>query len=208
MSTTELLTLLVILQAGLLTAALALGLLASYHNRRQAQALAEARDTLEAWYAFNTRVHRESRAGSTLVSDGLTWLASQVEDAAEAAGHGPLALRTIERIAPEFRAVEILAQDGRRLVVTPLCPRELRRAQGSRPKDRLAQALAHPLLPSARGLVSVERSLLNAGDYFDLEAAQAGALLNVPGWSAVRRLWFHIVPAPNGHARRNGEVHA
>ncbi len=185
----DLLVIIIFFQAATLVALLALGLLLSYHNRRQAHALAEARDVLEAWFMHQTKVHREAKAKENLVPDALAWVGQQVDDAVEL----PLKAIVVQRVVSELKAIDVLALDGRRVVASPYSAAELRNAQKRR-KGRLAQALDHPLLNGERGVVSVERSLLNAGDYFDLEAAQAGLQMAVPGWDETRRLWFHVLP--------------
>jgi hypothetical protein len=84
--------------------------------------------------------------------------------------------------------------------VSPYSAAELRRLERQRLKNtpRVVRASAHaPLLNGVGGVVSAERSLLNAGDYFDLEMAQAGRMLSVPGWDEFDRLYFHV-RAPNG----------
>ncbi len=191
--TNDLLVIIIFFQAATLVALLTLGLLLSVHNRRQAQALAEAQGVLEAWFIHQTKVHREAKAKENLVPDALAWIAVQADEAVEM----PLKLATVQRVVGGLMAVEVLGLDGRRVVVTPLSAAELRKAQKRR-KGRLAQAMDYPLLGGMHGVVSVERSILNAGDYFDLEAAQAAVKLSVPGWDEARRLWFHVLPPRGG----------
>jgi hypothetical protein len=172
-----------------LMAVLLLAAILSFYNTRQARALEAARSALEAWVMLQVKRHREAKQKEMLVGDPLVWIAAQVNDELDF----PLAPIAVQRIVAEAQAVEVVAHDGRRVVVAPLNASRLRKA--SLPgKGRLAEALSAPLLDGQRSVVSVERSLLNAGDYFDLEAAQAGQLLNVSGWGEAKRLWFHILP--------------
>jgi hypothetical protein len=104
----------------------------------------------------------------------------------------PLEAAAVTRVVAELRSIELSAADGRRLVVSPLTAAQLRRAQ--RAKKGIRTFVDAPLLNGERGAVTVERSLMNS-DYFDLEAAQAGTKLQVPGWDSLPRLYFHILPA-------------
>ena len=168
-------------------------ILAGLHNHRLAREIQGVQAVQAARYALQVKQRREGKAAELLVPDALAWVAAQVNAVGDMAGMS-VTLTVIQRTVVDVAAVELLAQDGRRVVVTPLTAAELRTAQ--RPgKGRLAQALADPLLGGTRGVLSIERSLLNAGDYFDLEAAQAGRLFNVPGWQDAPRLWFHVLPA-------------
>ena len=168
-------------------AILLLAALLSLYNLRQARALEQARAALEDWVMLQLRRHREAKAREILVAEPLAWAASQLKR--ELAG--PLELVAVQRVDTALQSVELLARDGRRVVIAPLDAAALRRAQ--RPgRGRLAQALSVPWLNAQRLVLSTERSLLNAGDYFDLEAEQAGRHFNVD-WSEARRLWFHVL---------------
>lgn len=188
MSNENLLVLSIVVQAASLIALLSLGLVLTRYFKAQAVELAGAREALEAWFGFQTRLHREAKAKETLVPDALAWVALQLKAETE-----PLAGLKSTRAVAGLQAVELLASDGRRVVVTPHTAQALRAAQKAE-SGRLAQALADPLLNGSK-VLSIERSLMNAGDYFDLEAAQAGQLLGVEGWDGARRLWFHVLSA-------------
>ncbi len=170
-----------------LAAILLLAALLSLYNLRQARALEQARAALEDWVMLQLRRHREAKAREILVAEPLAWAAGQLKR--ELAG--PLELIAVQRVDAALRSVELLARDGRRVVIAPLDAAALRRAQQPG-RGRLAQALSAPWLTAQRPLVSAERSLLNAGDTFDLEAEQAGRHFNVD-WSEARRLWFHVL---------------
>jgi hypothetical protein len=133
-------------------------------------------------------VHRESKAKQNLVPDALAWIGAQVKDEVDE----PLEAAAVTRVVAELRSIELSAADGRRLVVSPLTAAQLRRAQ--RAKKGIRTFVDAPLLNGERGAVTVERSLMNS-DYFDLEAAQAGTKLQVPGWDSLPRLYFYILPA-------------
>ena len=108
----------------------------------------------------------------------------------------------MQRVAVDVQGVELTARDGRRVVVAPLDAAALRRAQ--RPgRGRLSQAFDASFLDRQRPLLSRQRSLLNAGDTFDLEAEQAGRHFNV-NWSEARRLWFHVLAPRDSQSAANG----
>jgi hypothetical protein len=164
------------------------GLLSWGATHRQAQALAESQNVLEAWYMHSTKIHREAKASRNLVPDPFAWVSAQVKDEVGQ----PLEVAGITRVVAELRSIELSSADGRRVVVSPLTAAQLRRAQRS--KKGIRTFADAPLLNGNRGVVTVERSLMNS-DYFDLEAAQAGTKLTVPGWDSLPRLYFHILPA-------------
>ena len=191
--TNDLLVSIIFMLALLLLANVVQILLTNAHNRRLAREIRGVEAVQSARYAYQVKLHREKKASEQLVPDALAWVAAQVNGAAEMAGQ-PVALQQIQRVKADLGAVEILATDGRRVVASLLTATELRKAEKPG-RGRLAKAMADPLLDGARGVITVERSLLNAGDYFDLEAAQAGQLLGVPGWNEPAQLYFHVVPA-------------
>ena len=172
--------------------------LSSAHNRRLAKEIQGVKLVQQARYALQVRRQREARQAETLVPDVLRWLQAQAS-----AGLPDAVLSRIDspRVDAELRSVELLTAEGTRLVVSPYNAAELRRLERQRlhHTPRVIRASAHaPLLNGVTGVVSAERSLLNAGDYFDLEMAQAGRMLKVPGWDEFDRLYFHV-RVPNGN---------
>ena len=192
-----LVTMIFLLTLLLLAQALQL-ILTGFHNQRLAHEIQGVQAVQAARYALQVKLHREGQATLQLVPDALAWVTAQVNADPELATQ-PVTLTLRQRLVSDVAAVELLAQDGRRVVVTPLSAAELRKAQ-KLGLGRLGRALENPLLDGARGVRSVQRSLLNAGDYFDLEAEQAGRLLNV-GWKNAPRLWFHVLPPRSGETR-------
>ena len=181
-------------------AILLLAAILSLYNLRQARALEQARTALEDWVMLQIRRHREAKAKEVLVPEPLAWAAAQLKgDLAE-----PLELVAVRRVAVDVKGVELTARDGRRVVIGPLDAAGLSRAQ--RPgRGRVNQAFAVAFLEGQRPLLSRERSLLNAGDTFDLEAAQAGQHFNLD-WSDTRRLWFHVLAPRHPQAAVSGKI--
>lgn len=179
-------------------AILLLAAILSLYNLRQARALEQARAALEDWVMLQIRRHREAKARETLVAEPLAWAANQLKgELAE-----PLELVAVRRVAAEVKGVELTARDGRVVVVAPLDAASLRRVQQPG-RGRVSQAFAVSFLAGQRPILSRERSLLNAGDTFDLEAAQAGQHFNLD-WSDTRRLWFHVLAPRHPQAAAPG----
>lgn len=184
---TEAIILSILVQVAILIAVLGLGLIASYYFKRQAVELEHARTALEAWAMLERQKFREAKAAQALVDDPLGWASAQLQD-----GLGvDVKVTTIARVVDAMRAVELIADDGRRVVISPLNAKDIKRAQ-SIGDGRVAAAYNQQLINGQKP-VSVERTLLNGGDYFDLEAEQAGRHFNV-NWGGLTRLWFHLLP--------------
>ena len=132
-------------------------------------------------------------AGVSPVPDALAWVVMQVNAAAPEAW-----LQAVDspRVQADLRSLELLADDGRRVIVSPFSASELHRLEQQRlarlPKLARGNAPAPLLAGGTSRVTSLRCSVLNAGACFDLEVAQVGQLLNVPGWGNVRQLWFHI----------------
>jgi len=172
----------------------ALGIVLTYFNRRQARALEEGSRTLESWFFFNIKRHRESVSERNLVPDPLAWIKTQ---AREGLGEEFQSL-TLRRALQPLAALEFIAPDGRQVVISPNPERVIRQAARSTGRNGkqagLSQAFEEtPLLLNRAKARSIQRSLANAGDYFDLEAAQVGKALGV-NWGQPESLWFYVVP--------------
>ena len=116
-----------------LMAILLLAAVLTFYNTRQARALEAARAALEEWVMLQVKRHREAKEKETLVGDPLAWIAAQVNGELDM----PLAPVAVQRVLAEAQAVEVVARDGRRVVVAPLNASRLRKA--SQPgKGRLA----------------------------------------------------------------------
>ena len=178
----------------LATAATAIGLVMNtlmqrYWLGKQADALAETQANIEAYVQLAVRQHRENKAATLLVPDGLAWVSRH----ASAVYGETLDFNTFHRAVEPMRTVELVATDGRHLIVSPLTAPEIKRAQAGG-KGRMAQAYNKALINGQKP-ASQRLTVLNAGDYFDLEAQQAGAAWGV-NWESVPALYLHLLPAP------------
>jgi len=185
------LTTIVILLVLVIVAQVVQILLTSLHNARLAREILGLQKVQAARYALQVKLHREEKSAEALVADAMVWLRAQATEAMPEAALGKL---DSPRVDAELQSLELLAEDGRRLIVSPYDAPDLRR----RERERLARtpeliraASCAPLVHHRRRVQSAERSLMNAGDYFDLEAAQAGKLLSID-WAGVSQLWFHV----------------
>ena len=174
---------------------LLLGAIMILYNSRQARALEAANGVLENWLFLHIKDRRAKRSSEIQISDPLDWIHFQIE---EALGSGTN-LVEVKRVNTDLPVIDVLTSDGRRVVVSPQEMRQIKRSihrlKTSGSSRRLADFADVPLLGrNPRRVEAYERNLVNAGEWFDLEAAQVGEALNV-GWGQVNRLWFYLIPA-------------
>ena len=163
------------------------------YNRRQAKALDGVYATIADFAAMQMRDRRESRQ---IDVTPLRWLEGLVnphtENALTLLGEGG-------RSHTNAQALEINAEDGRRLVVSTLDKKQLlnlTRQQakgGSGAAGRVADMAARPLLGKSRyGMKVIEVSMVNVSEWFDLEAEAVAKSLGLD-WGQPRRLWFYVL---------------
>jgi len=168
-------------------------LLSSAHHGRLVRELRTMERKQAERHAWQVRLQREAKASERLVTDPLAWLAAQANAGLP---DGKLGKVDSPRVDQQLRAVEVIAEDGRRLVVAPcdaqaLCALERRRIAGLSVLQR-ASLDYEPMLSGVNHVRSHRRGPDNAGEYFDLAAAQAGRLLELEGWGDPPELWFHV----------------
>jgi hypothetical protein len=159
-----------------------------YSNHRQARALIEMKKVVQGWVESQLRDRREERYDRTIIEDPLKWFGGQVD----------LALTGVQRKIEEPPALEFLAEQGMRLVVSPLPPGRLREGlKGKEVRKRKLKMLVEPLLGYSRRNVKVfEKDPTNTDEWFDLEADAAVKALQVK-WPACTRLWFYVISPRN-----------
>ncbi len=165
-----------------------------YYYGRQARALEGMQQVEEDQYFFTVKRHRESKQQENLVPDPRAWIGRHIS----AFLGEELAILDTNRVVKQPLAVDVQTSNGYRVVISPVSPHDMRRlAQPRHDKGvigQLRQFAENPLLGRHPHRVkTMEQSLANAGDYFDLEAAQVGQALGAE-WGAVDRLWFYLVP--------------
>ncbi len=168
-----------------LAAVLLLGAILTLYNSRQAAALREMEQVLSDWYLMQVAERREKRREAIKVDDPLAWLGGQVG----------LTLTGVERQQAQAQAVSFLTDNATRLVVSPLSPSRLKAVlKPLEAGNGKVANLLDPLLGRNPRRVQVEeRSILNAGEWFDIEAGQVGAALGM-AWGEPKRLYFYRVP--------------
>ena len=155
-----------------------------YSNHRQAQVLNGMKKVVQNWVESQMRDRREERHDRTIIEDPLKWFGGQVD----------LVLTGLQRKMEEPPALEFLAEQGMRLVVSPLSPIRLKEGlMAIESRKRKLKKLVEPLLGYSRRNVKVfERNTTNADEWFDLETEAAANALQVE-WPAYTRLWFYVI---------------
>ncbi|WP_322793278.1 hypothetical protein [Bellilinea sp.] len=168
-----------------LAAVLMLGAILTLYNSRQAQALREMEQVLSDWYLMQVAERREKQRQAVKVDDPLVWLGQQID----------LTLTGVERQQEAAQAVSFLTDNATRLVVSPFSPDRLKRVlKPLEARNGKVANLVDPLLGRNPGKVQVEeRSILNAGEWFDVEAGLVGQALGI-NWGEPKRLYFYRVP--------------
>ncbi len=169
-----------------LSAVLLLGAILTLYNSRQAQALREMEQVLSDWYLMQVAEKRERLRQAIQVAYPLAWLGQQA---------GGVSLTGLERKLEQAQAVSFLTDNATRLVVSPLSPERLKKAlKPLEARNGKVSNLVDPLLGRNPRRVQVEeRSILNAGEWFDVEAGQVSAALGL-NWGEPKRLYFYRVP--------------
>jgi len=165
-----------------LTAVLLLGAVLTLYNSRQAAALQELERVIGEFYLMQAADRREQRRKEVQIGDPLAWVSKQTG----------VTVTGVERTLADPPAVELLTENpAYRLVISPLAPRELRTAlKPLEVKNGRTSKLVDPLL--GRKAEAVDRSIANSGEWFDIEAEQAGKAFGVE-WGEPKRLWFYAV---------------
>ena len=158
---------------------------------RQSKAIANVFGVFEDWSMMITKERREAKKSDIQITDPMKWFSD-------------LANVEVINVIRKFdnpMALDLSTADNQRLVVSPLKPSDLKSALGANRRFKVWQLfkrdkrmLVEPLLGKWEFRVDAfDRTANNAGEFFDLEAAEVGKRLNV-NWGEVNRLWFYLVP--------------
>lgn len=166
-----------------------------YYFRKQARALEYMAEIEETRFMRQRQLWRREDAARFDLTP-MKWLEGQVE--------GALGI-TLNLLEPNRRvaappALEVLADEGRRVVFSPVEPRGMRKAFGGRGrKDGSGTARLETLVQETpllgrnpRRVISGERSLVD-DEWFDVMAGRVGKELDV-NWGEPQRLWVYLVP--------------
>jgi hypothetical protein len=174
----------------LLAAALVMLIWMAFQASRQSHALANVYRLFEDWSMLISKDRREARKSAIQIGDPVHWFSQ-------------LAGVEIVQIIRKFdspAAVDLMTADRTRLVVSPLKPSDLKSALGAN-RFKLIELFkrdqrlsVEPLLGRWEWRVrTFNRTSNNAGEFFDLEAAEVGNRLGL-NWGEVNRLWFYVIP--------------
>jgi hypothetical protein len=186
-----------VLEATTFILVLALAVILTFYNRRQAHALEYMARLEEDRAAREIQDRRELKAAQ-LDIEPLQWLESMVNPLLDV----PLKLaKTAGRVIPEIQAAELRTADSRRLLVSTRGLADLRRYDRSFPRrlsgkgssNRLGQFATASLLKKRWHIWNAARTLADSGDCFDLEAEACGRGLGL-NWGTPTRLWFYVLP--------------
>lgn len=180
------------LTVSVLGAVLLFGALLSIGHERQRRAIDRLAEQAAHWAEGDLRLKRASAARQALVPEATDWLQALATRVLGEAS--PVLSLTPWRAGDQPRALLGLCADGRRLVLTPLPPaRFLPLVQTGH--GRASRAEVGLLGSQPRRVPVVTCSIVNAGVFFDLEAAQVWQRLTGTPLAA-ERLYLFEVPAP------------
>ena len=159
----------------MLGAVLAMSVMLTLHNYRQARALSRMETVLMDWYALQVRRDRKEVAQTLSYSpkDATRWLGQVI-------GQEDVEVR---QTYSDYHAVEVI-RDGTAWVVTALPPDAFKRRLKTASKGNRLDVSVAP---------AVKKLLFDVGfspdsQYFDLEAAAGGKALGLE-WGEPVRLW-------------------
>lgn len=157
-------------------------LVAIFYFRRQAVALEETRDIELKRYMLAVKRQRAQEKTKKLTGGAHGWLADQIQE------EFGLSLSLDEDKTITLESLPVLvaySADGDPIVISPMQHRRLRKKlkdltkKSSRLNEMPDEHTALALLKKVKRVA--ERSLANAGEYFDIQAKQAGDELKT-GW--------------------------
>lgn len=154
-------------------------------NQRQAHALNQMRNVLDSWFQSQMRDRRERQRGKIKIEEPFAWF-SRISG---------VKVSEVRRQLHAPPALELLAADGTRVVVSPLAPDALRKALrplSSGVKGRTS-SLVEPLLGRKRSSArNFSKSPEDSGEWFDLEAQAALQAFGLE-WPDLYRLWVYVI---------------
>ena len=166
-----------------LASVMMLGFILSAQNARMASSLNRLNKTMTDWLLMQIKDRRAVRVAEIHIENPLNWVASQCG----------VSVSQQQRVVEPACAVDLLSPNGCRVVVSSLDREDLLKAIAPMSKGVGGQ-LVEPLLGrSPKKVEPIVRDLTNAGEFFDVEAGQAGQMFQV-NWGQPARLYFYVVP--------------
>lgn len=168
-----------------------LAILITLYNGRMTTAIRSIQHVAEDWYIQQVKDRREKARKELKVGDPLGWLSDQL-------GTG-MQITDLNSSLEKPLLLNFHSNNHSRVVVSPFPPDELKRVLRGMQQDKHSRMgeFMEPVLGRApwRNQV-IERSVLNGGEWFDVEAGMVGKSFKLD-WGEPERLWFHIVPLSN-----------
>jgi hypothetical protein len=168
-----------------------LAILITLYNGRMTAAIRSIQRVAEDWYIQLVKDRRQKARRELKVAEPKAWLSDQL-------GMGMQITDLSSSLQKPF-LLNFHSDDHSRVVVSPLPPEELRRALRSMQQgrhNRIGEFMEPVLGRSPWRNRVIERSVLNGGEWFDVEAGMVGRSFELD-WGEPERLWFHIVPLSN-----------
>jgi len=175
-----------------LLAVISLALILAFYNRRQADALRGVERMVKDFLAIQIRDRRDKHLAKLEDLDATAWL----EKLINARVSSEVKLLDILRVVPEVFAVEIQAEDGRKVVVSTKAKAILKRydkisrSRGNSAASRIAAVAAKPILHKKFEVFEI--NMVEETEYFDVEAEFVGNVLGMK-WNTPTRLWIYVV---------------
>lgn len=176
----------VVLAILVLGAVIFFGALISAGNERQRKALDGIREQTALWAMQDLRLKREKLARDVKVDDPVAWLNRVV-----AKVYGESLELTVTEVFDSPQALACSAKDGRKVVLSPVSPDDIRRLKREHKSKLSRVGNTHPLLALPRGVEQMEISILNGGILFDLELSVVLRMLARKDTSQANRLWIY-----------------
>jgi hypothetical protein len=166
------------------------------YQRRQARALDHVDDSVHLAVEMMVKDRRENRRKVIGELEAQAWTTEQL---ALLTQQDVLRFVRVERILPDVQALELIADDNRRVIVSPLDLAALisrttskGKVRGKDAAARLTNFAERPLLGKRPKQVRSLRMTLLENEWLDMEANALGVRYGL-AWGAPERLWFHIV---------------
>lgn len=163
------------------------GALISASNECQRKALDGIREQAAQWAMQDLRLKREKLAREVKVDDPVAWLNQVV-----AKVYGENLDLTVTEVFDNPQALICTAKDGRKVVLAPLSPDDIRRLTAKKTGKLSRVTNFHPLLKFSRKVEYLKLSILNAGVLFDLELPIVWKLVTRQDELETDSLWMYI----------------
>lgn len=178
----------IILAIVVASAVIFFGALISMGNERQRKAIDGLHEQIVLWAMQDLKVKREHLVRNVQVSDPLGWLN---KTASKACGH-ELRLQVSEIFETPNSLICISIDGNTKVIFSPLSPTNLRRIKNSK-QNRLTQFTGrNPLLYLPKRTEMYEMSVLNSGQFFDLELGLVWEVLTGKSWGDNNNLWIYF----------------